>query len=371
MKNARLGVGIVGLTPERSWAAMAHVPAIRMQSKDFFIAGIANSNAASGKRAATACGIDRAFTDVQELVSADEVDVVVVTVRVPGHRAIVEAAIEAGKHVYCEWPLGNGLTEAEHLTTLAQEHGVLGVIGTQARVASEILVVKTLIGQGYIGDVLSSSIIGSGFAWGAEMLQDHSYSLDHRNGATMLTVPFGHLMAAVTDVLGSPTQVSAKLLNRRTSARVIETGDFLPMTAPDQIMVHMIMNNGLPLSLHYRGGLPQGTGFLWEINGTKGDLRLSAANGQIQMMPITIHGGQNEDQGLHPLTPHEILGEDAIDPVSGRVSRIYQRMALDLRNGSSTAPSFADALKLHRIIDAVQVAARKDNNVDMPSHSES
>jgi len=45
---------------------------------------------------------------------------------------IAKAAIGAGKHVYCEWPLGNGLAEAEEMAALARTKGVLGVVGTQA-----------------------------------------------------------------------------------------------------------------------------------------------------------------------------------------------------------------------------------------------
>jgi hypothetical protein len=59
--------------------------------------------------------LPRAFTNVAELVSAPEVDIVSVTVKVPHHLEIVRAALNAGKHVYCEWPLGNGLAEAEEL----------------------------------------------------------------------------------------------------------------------------------------------------------------------------------------------------------------------------------------------------------------
>jgi predicted dehydrogenase len=62
---------------------------------------------------------------------------------------IVKAAIGAGKHVYCEWPLGNGLASAGK--------GVLGVVGTEARAAPEIGYLKQLIADGFVGDVLSTT----------------------------------------------------------------------------------------------------------------------------------------------------------------------------------------------------------------------
>jgi predicted dehydrogenase len=123
MTGQRFKVGIVGLQPGRSWAARAHVPALRALSESYEIVGVANSKLASAERAAAATGLPRAFVDVGELIAAPEVDIVSVTVKVPHHLEIVKAAIGAGKHVYCEWPLGNGLAEAEELAALARARG--------------------------------------------------------------------------------------------------------------------------------------------------------------------------------------------------------------------------------------------------------
>jgi hypothetical protein len=60
------------------------------------------------------------FGTAEELARRDEVDLVVVTVKVPHHREVVTTALQAGKMVLCEWPLGNGLAEAEELAALAR-----------------------------------------------------------------------------------------------------------------------------------------------------------------------------------------------------------------------------------------------------------
>jgi predicted dehydrogenase len=121
MPGQRFKVGIVGVQPGRSWAARAHIPALCALSETFEIVGVANTSLASAQQAATATGLPRAFADVAELIAAPEVDIVAVTVKVPAHFEIVKAAIGAGKHVYCEWPLGNGLAEAEELAALARD----------------------------------------------------------------------------------------------------------------------------------------------------------------------------------------------------------------------------------------------------------
>src|SRR5919204_1973920 len=166
MPKQRFGVGIVGVEPGRSWAARGHIPALRALSDTFEIIGVANTSKASAEAAAAATGLPRAFANVAELVAAPEVDIVTVAVRVPPHLEIVKAAIGAGKHVYCEWPLGNGLAEAEEMAALARAQGVLGVVGTQARVAPEIEYLRNLIAGGFVGEVLSTTLVARGRGWG-------------------------------------------------------------------------------------------------------------------------------------------------------------------------------------------------------------
>ena len=64
MSQHKFRVGIVGLQPGRSWAAVAHLPALRHLSDDFEVVGVANSSLASAQAAAKACGIPRAFADL-------------------------------------------------------------------------------------------------------------------------------------------------------------------------------------------------------------------------------------------------------------------------------------------------------------------
>jgi predicted dehydrogenase len=62
-----------------------------------------------------------------------EVDLIVVCVRVPGHRELVMAGLQAGKPVFCEWPLGANLAEAEEMAGLARQRSLKTIVGPQAR----------------------------------------------------------------------------------------------------------------------------------------------------------------------------------------------------------------------------------------------
>ncbi|AMN45922.1 oxidoreductase [Steroidobacter denitrificans] len=366
MSNGRFGVGIVGLQPGRSWAALAHVPALRALASDFEIVGVANTSLVSAQAAAAACGLSRAFADVAELVACPDVDIVAVTVKVPHHFEIVKAAIAAGKHVYCEWPLGNGLAEAQQLATLATRKGVLGVIGTQARVAPEIEYLRRLIDEDFIGEVLSTTLLGWGEGWGATIPHKatYAYLLDRANGATMLTIPLGHTLAALRDVLGDIVELSAILANRRTAVFAADTGEMLPMTAHDQAVIGGRLENGAPLAIHYRGGMPRGEGLIWMINGAKGDIRVTGAQGHSQLTQLFLESIQEGGRAWCPLEVPGSYREDwPNDAVSGNVARVYARMAADLRSGSRTAPSFDDAVRLHELLAAIEAAAEHGQRV--------
>jgi predicted dehydrogenase len=366
MSGQRFTVGIVGLQPGRSWAAVAHIPALRALSETFEIAGVANTSLASAEAAATATGLPRAFADVAELVASD-VDIVTVTVKVPHHLEIVRAAIAAGKHVYCEWPLGNGLAEAERLAALARARGVLGVAGTQAIVAPEIEYLRHLVAGGFVGEVLSTTVVARGGGWGGVIPEKKTYDylLDRANGATMLTIPMGHTLAALRDVLGEVAEVSAVLATRRTSARTADTGEVLPVSAPDQVLVSGLLASGAPVSIHYRGGAEQdGQGLLWEINGTEGDIRVSGPLGHTQLVQLSLTGAKAGDKTFKTLeVPDSYLFGWPDDVVPGNVARVYGRMARDLRDDTCTAPSFDDAVAVHRIIAAVEEAAASGSRI--------
>src|SRR5437667_9869405 len=151
----KIRVGIIGANPDRGWAAQAHIPALKSMPEDFEITALSTTRRGSADAAGALFGVSAAYDDHRELVNSPNVDVVAVTVKVPHHLELATAALEAGKAVYCEWPLGNGLREAETLAALARKKGVLAVAGLQARSAPAVAYVRDLVKQGYVGEVLS------------------------------------------------------------------------------------------------------------------------------------------------------------------------------------------------------------------------
>lgn len=360
-KNAPLRVGIVGLQPGRSWAAVAHLPGLAPQPEKFTVVGVANRTLASAQAAAQANAIPTAYASVDELVQAPEIDLVAVTVRVPQHRDVVIKALAASKMIFCEWPLGKDLAEAEELTALAREKQVRTFIGTQALASPTIQHLKHLIGEQVIGEVLSQSLVGYGKIWGAEITDELSeqYLLDNENGATMLSIPVAHTLAAFQDVFGPVEQVQSVLATRRRQVYSHERQQYLPMTAPDQVGLQGFLADGSVFSLHYRGGsAPDGHGFLWEINGAQGVLRLTGLSGSIQMEALQLELCRlGETTFTEVAVPAELGLLCPGEFIPGNTGRLYAGAWEDVQHDTHLAPGFEQALTLHRLLDRIERAA--------------
>src|SRR5437762_9776077 len=336
--SKRIRVGIIGANPDRGWAAQAHIPALKSLSDDFEITALSTSRRESADAASKRFGVPLAFDNHQELVKNDAVDVVAVTVKVPYHLELATAALDAGKAVYCEWPLGNGLNEAEALAALAKKKGVLAVAGLQARSAPAVAYVRDLIQQGYIGEVLSTTLIGSGMGWSPTVELDKAYLNDKQNGATMLSIAVGHAADALCYCLGEVRELSATTTMRRKSFTIAGNGEPRPMRTEDQVAVSGLLESGAAFSIHYRGGVSRATNLLWEINGTEGDLQLTAAGGQAQIFEMTVLGGKGEQPSVGALpVPEKYQLAPPLGPATN-VAQAYVRFARDYREGTHLCP---------------------------------
>jgi predicted dehydrogenase len=188
-----------------------------------------------------------------------------------------------------------------------------------------------------------------------------------------------HTLDAVASVLGEPEALTATLATRRTMARDAQTGESLTMNAPDQVAVTArlagtdageepvtgadagrTLAGGPVATIHYRGGLSRGTNFRWEINGTEGDLVVSAPSGHLQMVPITLHGARGEDaepaELAVPAKYHLVPGLTPDHP-GYAVAHAYVQLLEDERTGHTVVPDFDHGVLRHRSLAAIEQAA--------------
>src|SRR2546426_9230765 len=226
--ESTLGVGIIGVSPVRGWAATAHIPALRALA-NYEIRALSGHSAESARAAGEAFGVRAVFSDPKQLVSQPDIDVVAVTVKVPRHRQLVCAALAAGKAVYCEWPLGRDLGDARAMAALAAGRGVRTAAGLQARQAPAVEFVQELLSDGYAGEVLSTTMVGLSVPGGV-VVQPNAYMLDQANGANVLTIAVGHSLDVLSYVLGEFAGLSAVSDLRRPLITIEETGEQIVKT---------------------------------------------------------------------------------------------------------------------------------------------
>ncbi len=247
----KLGVGIIGASG--GWARISHVLAVQKLS-GLRLAAVAARDQKSAEAAAQEFGAESGYGNAADMFDNPDVDIVSVCVTVPDHRELVLGALAAGKHVYCEWPLGPGRTETEEMAKAAKVAGLHAAIGLQLRKNSAAHAAHNLIASGAIGRLLTASIYSSTAAFGPIVPARYLYLEEPKNGVNMVTIQGAHTIDFAIAVLGGLADVAAS--NTRQYPE-IEAGDDRrrqPRTTFDHMLVQARLLSSAALAIEVAGG---------------------------------------------------------------------------------------------------------------------
>jgi predicted dehydrogenase len=115
------------------------------------LVAIADVNAAELERVGEAYGIPHRFTDFRKLLERDDIQAVDVCLHNNLHQPVTVAALEAGKHVYCEKPMAGSYIDAEAMYSKAQESGLKLSIQARLLFVNETRAARAIIDQGLLG----------------------------------------------------------------------------------------------------------------------------------------------------------------------------------------------------------------------------
>jgi predicted dehydrogenase len=178
----------------------------------------------------------------------------------------------------------------------------------------------------------------------------------------------GHSLDTLNYVLGEFADLTAVSDLRRPLIKIEETGEEVVKTAADQIAVIGTLTPGTTASIHIREAVASGIGFLWEINGTDGTLQITADGPLPGIFPLTVAGAQGRNELAELSVPTALTQEwPALTSLQGapafNVGRTYAAFAADIDNGKHTVPDFADAVRRHEVIDAIERSAASGDRV--------
>jgi len=352
----RIRLGLIGASTRGTWSARSHLPALTA-SDNFELTAVCTTKASSAEAARQAFGARLAFDDAAKMIALPELDTVAVVVRVPSHFAPVKAALEAGKHVYCEWPLGRTTAEAEELTALARSKGLITAVGLQARVNPTLMYMRELIAGGYVGEGMGANVnlVRGGVL---ERPSHRTWQRDIALGAHTLTIANGHTIDAMRFVVGEPARLSAVIATQAKQWRDTGASEWVDVTAPDNVALQGELANGAVFS-SYVASIPfAGSGYRMEVYGRTGTL-IASGEDSPQLSPVVLQGAQGSDKLEALSVPARFTVTPAGTPQGEpwNVGQLYRLFGDALRGGQSRQPTFETALSLHRLIDVMRDSA--------------
>lgn len=343
-------VGLVGASAGRpGWSSVAHVPGLDAAG-GIELAAVCTSRPESAAAAGEAYGVP-AFHDVADLVAREDIDLISVVVRVPKHRELVLAALDAGKHVFSEWPLGANHAEAEEMASQGVEAGVVTAVGLQGRHDPSLTYIRQLHAEGWFGRIISVSVAmmaggalahSSGDAWMG------SYA----NGANLMTIVGGHTIDAIAFCLSPFVEVSASIATQLPEWELSDTGEKIAVDAPDNVIVGGTLEGGAKASFHAASVPHTASGWRMEIYGTEGTI-VATTSGLPQITPIKLWGARGSNRA-EELTELPDLTDGFPPGPPGNVGRAYQHMADAIRAGTSFSPDFTHAETLHHLLTVIE-----------------
>jgi predicted dehydrogenase len=352
----KIRLGVIGASVRGTWSSRSHLPAAQASSA-VELTAVCTTKADSAEAARQAYGARLAFHDYRTMIASPEIDAVAVVVRVPSHYAPTKAALEAGKHVYCEWPLGRTSAEAIELSALAKANRLVTAVGLQARVNPAIMQMKDLIDSGYLGEIMAVhvSVIRDGVL---SRPSNRTWQRDVELGANTLTIAAGHTIDALRFVAGEFGRLSAVVATQAKQWLDTGSGSLLDVTSPDNVLLSGRLANGAVVSVHV-GAIPfAGSGYRMEIYGRNGTL-VASGDDSPQLGKVTLHGAQAGNT-LAPISIPDRFNLVTPGTASGEainVGQMYSLFAQAIHTGESRQPTFETAVDLHHLVDAISQAS--------------
>jgi predicted dehydrogenase len=361
-QQSPLRVGVIGASVSGGWALESHLPALK-RLPGISLQSVATSRQSTADETAHRFGAVRAFSSAHDLVADPDVDLVTVAVRVPAHHEVVVAAIEAGKDVYCEWPLDVGTEPARRLRDLGEDRGVSTVVGLQARVSPTLLAARDLVAEGYAGRVLSVRLFSAGLGLGGPVLPaDREWAADRANGLSALTVRCAHTLDAMEVCVGPLAELSSEVVIATPRPRLAGTDRVVRKTAPDQVLVTGRLAGGATVSGQFLLGVRPPQTPLITVMGTEGTLSVlpDVPDGQIQMSAMTLVGGRGAETAKQLPVPvrYRRVPDDVPAGSAAAVAHLYAAVRDRRAGGDVAVPDFATGVRLHELLDTVERAAR-------------
>jgi predicted dehydrogenase len=401
MMAKRLKVAVVGASISNSpdgrerFAIRAHLPALKKLSDLYEIVAVCTTKMETASETARQFQVPHAFDNVERMLrELPDIDVVCVCVRPVVHHRVVMAALRAGKHVYCEQPLGVSTAEAQEMFELARAKGVRTVVGHQYHYEPAVLQMADMVAQGYIGKPLSFSssyFVSNHIA----PRPGHRVWLFQQEACGHPGFRSAHPLERVISVLGDVSEVCADMRVLVPERPNLDGGPPLRTTQVNNIDYLLRVGDDVMGTLQVSLTAWFGTGWLFQVYGTEGMLMVKvddAADGTKDTVKgdpkhglLKLYGARVDMEKMiaNPVAPELLQREFREIPLEDRhyyvtgidhgratfpVAQMWHAFAKAIHAGSECAPSFGDELKMHYFMDATEKSMQDRRWVKVDYH---
>jgi predicted dehydrogenase len=348
----RIGfVGAGGIVRQRHVPGLRRVPGVEL-------AGVVNSTPESSARAADELGIARVYPSPEALISSDDVDVIWIGTQPYLHRPLSVAALEAGKHVFCQARMAMDYADARAMYEAWRGTDRTAMICPPPHYMRGDWVMRRLLNEGFAGRPYQVTVRSYADQFADATYPVHWRQISRVSGVNTLDV--GMLVEVVHRWLGHMRRVSAQavtVIPERPAAEVNQGRGETNVERPDAVTVAATMENGALFSGLWSGVARHGAeANAIEIFGSDGTIRylagtdapgsgriLAARNGESQLRDIPI-----ADDEARRWT----VEADFIAAVRSRKK--------------DPEPSFKDGLKYMELTDAIFHSASEGRAVELP-----
>jgi predicted dehydrogenase len=373
MSGKPLRVGIISA----NWSLKVHGAAWR-RIEGVEVAAICTAHRETAEAAARDYDIPKAYWNHEEMSADPDLDIIDVGTRPSFRPPMVEAAFRNGKHVYQALPFATSLANAEAMLAAQREAGKVGVVDAQFRYIPEAQTMKAMVDGGFIGQPLGFNVQlmlplveqnGKPYPFSAwsDGAAPYYWLADKESGGSGWRNFATHSLMFLTHLLG-PVEEATGMLTTGVPEWFLPNGDVLRPDTHDLGSATIRLANGAIGSLQAGWCTPDTEGWRVEVWGDKG--RLLLTDSSFGNLPTAkLYAGDAR------LLPHgqRACAEVAIDPsyyavpgctVTDTTPRafvamdwMFANMVRVIRAGGEGAPSFADAVAVHRVVEAVQQAS--------------
>lgn len=328
---------------------------------EYNFAAVATSRQETAGEARVRFGFDRATTDWREIVEDPSIQIVHVAQPNIYHREVLLAAMEAGKHIYCEKPLTATWSEAREVEERLPSYRGISQMCLQNRFFAATLKAAELSRKGFLGEVLGfrGVYLHSGMLDPAKIL-NWKATVQYGGGGVINDLG-PHILDLLQLLCG---RFEGALAQKRLSFpdRKVRAGDSA-VSAPDA-EDHAVMLLRLPggavgtaeVSKVATGSQDE---LRFEVHGTGGALRFDL------MRPhwIEVFDQKNPDRGWQQIpTGGTYDQKGAVQPkmavgwVRAHIASLHNFLRA-VAEGVPTRPDLGDGIQLQAVLDAVYRSA--------------